>query len=345
MKYFSTFILMGVLSFGESNFVSTQYTSLKHKDKPVNDFVSVYLNLEDTYTFKEGDIDIRLGLNALGVLKKSADFDLFHSIQKNRALIHSLSIDYYPSHDTLLSLGRQSLDINLLRGSFDGLLAVGYWDDLSVKAFYFKRYSILYPSYYKNVKLDKLYGVNVNYDKGIFESEVSLFAYYDHKVENIYMGLHPQNFTLGLEHLGFYSSALADEKALKAHIGYKYKNLYAEVGYYNVYEGSLRNIYALGATEFKTFRLHGFLDQDKAQNVYIDLQYAQENFYAKLHVGTTSFKDTQGKDRRGKELGITLSKVYEQVEFSLSYLTQKSNQVSRDNKRTTWLQTQIKYRF
>ena len=345
MKYIYVLLLCATLSLAEENFISTQYTSLKNKNTPVNDFLSLYVSAEKNFSFLAGDIELRTGVTGLGILKKSGNFGLFDSVHKNRGLVHSFALDYYPTAHTLVSLGRQALNINLLHGSFDGALVASNYEGLSLKAFYFKHYSILYPSYYKNVKLDKLFGVNFNYAKDNFESEISYFKYYDHKVGNAYMAVHYDKFTLGAEYLAFLSSALADERAYKLHLGYKQNHVYLEAGYYDVYEGSLRNIYALGGTEFKAFRLHGFLDHEDAQNTYADVSYNYQNFYAKLHAGRTHFKGNLGTKHTGKEFGVTLSKNYGKMELSATYFTQKSNQVGNASKRTTWIQTQIKYRF
>jgi hypothetical protein len=288
-----------------------------------------------------------MGLNALGIIDKSDDMRLFDTVTKSRAAISSLSLDYYPSRQLLLSIGRESMDINLLRGSFDGLLATGEFDDFSFKSFYFKHYTRLQPTYYKNEKIDKLYGFNLHYEKGFFESEVTYFTYYGHSVNNLYVALHPGAFTLGAEYLAFTSDLLKDEKAYKFLLGYRHKNFYAEAGYYHVYEGTLRNIFALGGSEFKNYRLHGFLDQENAKNIYLDLQYGYKGFALGLHAGYTEFEMPLSpmQSYHGKEFGITLSKKYGDLVFSAALLTQKSDQPWSDGERTTWVQTQCTYRF
>lgn len=345
MKYLSLIIVSTLFSFGNESYISLQYTSLAYQENPVNDFISAYIKLEDTYSLRNGDLDINVGISGLATLKKSADFTLFDTIDKNKAHVHSLSFDFYPNHQTLISLGRQALDINLLHGSFDGVLTAIVQDTFSLKAFYFKHYSVLFPSYYKDATLDKLYGVNFNYTKSIFESEVSHFLYYNHQVSNVYMAINPNNFTLGAEYLLFSSSDLLDEQAYKIYAGYHYNSIYVEGGYYNVYEGSLRNIYALGGSEFKTFRLNGFLDKNKAKNTYIDLRYNDEGFYTKFHLGYTKFNDDNNQKYIGKELGATLGKTFGKFELLATYLTQTSNQVDLSIKDTTWIQTHLKYRF
>jgi len=345
MKCLRLIILVTLLSFGNENSISLQYTSLKYQENPVNDFVSTYVKLGDTYSFYDGDIDTNIGISALAVLKKSADFDLFETIDKNRVHVDSLSLDWYPSNQTLISIGRQDLDINLLHGSFDGVLATMVKDTFSIKAFYFKHYSVLYPSYYKDASLDKLYGVNMSYKKNIFEGEASYFSYYNHHVSDIYMAIHPNNFTLGIEYLLFSSRDLLDERASKIYTGYHYNSIYVEGGYYNVYEGSLQNIYALGGSDFKTFRLNGFLDKNKAKNTYIDFHYNNESFYTKFHLGITNFNEDNNQKYTGKELGVTLGKNFGKFEFFVTYLTQISTQVDIPIEGTTWIQTHLKYRF
>jgi len=345
MKYLSLIILVTLFSFGNENSISLQYTSLKYQENPVNDFVSTYVKLGDTHSLHNGDLDINIGISGLAMLTKSADFALFDTIHENKAHVDSLSLDWYPSNQTLISIGRQDLDINLLHGSFDGVLATMVKDTFSIKAFYFKHYSVLYPSYYKDAVLDKLYGLNMNYKKNIFESEASYFSYYNHHVSDIYMAIHPNNFTLGIEYLLFSSSDLLNEQAYKTYAGYHYKGIYIEGGHYNVYEGSLRNIYALGGSDFKTFRLNGFLDKNKAKNTYIDLHYNDEGFYTKFHLGYTNFNEENNQKYIGKELGVTLGKNFGKFELLVTYLTQISTQVDIPIEGTTWIQTHLKYRF
>jgi hypothetical protein len=347
MKKLIVFILMTIMGFAGKNAISTQYTSFTYGAYPNNHFLSVYLNLEDLYSFYAGDLDLRIGVNALGALQKSDDFQLFDTITKNRILIHSLSLDYYPTPELLFSAGRQAMKLNLLQGSFDGLLAVGKYDDFSIQAFYFNHYSVLYPSYYVSTDVDDLYGFNLHYDKDLLEAELSYFSYDDHKVSDIYLALHMQDITIGLEHLSLTSDTLSDEKAYKGYIGYQYQNLYTQLGYYHVYEGTLGHIFDLGGSEFQHFRLHGFLDRHEAKNLYIDLTYKRDGFYANLYIGRTEFIYDWNPDKlyTNKELGISIGKTFDNIELSTTLLTQKSDEDWFAGNRTTWVQTQLKMRF
>ena len=348
IRYALALLLMTPLLSVAGNKVSLQYTSLSYRGSAYNSFYALYLDMEERYTFMEGDLELRLGLNALGILRTSDHFYLFDTISKSKIAIKSLSLDYYPSSQVLLSLGRQSLDTNLLRGSFDGLLVASTMDDFSLKAFYFDHYSILYPTYYKSADFDKLYGLNFQFSGKVFESELSYFSYYGHTVHNAYVAAHPGNLTLGAEYLAFTSDLLYDEKAYKLYLGYRYENFYAEAGYYHVYEGTLRNIFAIGGSEFKNYRLHGFLDQNDAKNIYLYLQYKQDGFSANLHFGHTEFNlpFDLAQTYTGKEFGISLSKRYNDFSISASILTQKSDMLwGVPENRTTWMQTQLTYRF
>ncbi len=344
IRYLSLPILITLFSFAKDNSISTNYTSFKYRGNDTSSALSIYLRAEDKYSLFAGDIDLRAGVTALGI-SKDDDINFFDTIEKNRAIVHSLSIDYYPTADTLISVGRESLDINLLMGSFDGVMVVGDVDNFSAKAFYFNRYSVLYPTYYVNTKLDDLYGVNLYFTKGMFETEATFFTYDDHDVSNIYMSLQSDDFILGIEHLNFSSTSLADEKAYKLRFGYLYESFYAEVGYYDVYEGSLRNIYALGGTEFKIFALHGFLDELDAKNIYADISYKYKNMQAKLHFGHTEYKSDYGTEQIGKEFGVTFATNYDKFGLEATYLTQKSDEIGSISKRTNWFQLQLKYRF
>ncbi len=339
------YLLLPIVLLAEENYISTEYTSLKHQDSFVNNFLSVYGKVEHKQNFLDGDLDLRGGLTAHGVIRKSGDFEFFNTVENNKLLIHSLALDYYPTHQTLISLGRESLNLNLLNGSFDGIMAVGRFDDFSLKSFYFNHYAVLYPSFYKSEEIENgLYGVNIAYNRSFFDGELSYFAYDEHTVSDLYMTFMHNSFRIGTEHLGFKSSTLASEKAYKLFTGYRYKRTYFEAGYYDVYEGTLQSIYNLGGTEFKNFGLNSFLNQEDAKNIYADVTYNHYPFYTKLHFGQTSFKDGT-QNAKGDEAGLTIGFKYDNFEASANYLTQKSDQVGIAGTRTDWVQTNLKYRF
>lgn len=339
------YLLLPIFLLAEEKYISTEYTSLKHQNSFVNNFVSIYGKVEDKESFLDGELDLRGGLTAHGVLRKSGNFEFFNTVENSKILIHSLALDYYPSHQTLISLGRESLDLNLLNGSFDGLMAVGRFDDFSLKSFYFNHYAILYPSFYKSEEIeDGLYGLNLAYNRSFFDGELSYFSYDGNDVSDLYMAFMHNSFRMGAEHLSFTSSTLADESAYKLFAGYRYKRSYFETGYYDVYDGGLQSIYNLGGTEFKNFGLNSFLNQENAKNIYADITYNHYPIYTKLHLGQTSFKDGT-QNATGDEAGLTIGFKYDDIEASATYLTQKSDQVGIFGERTDWVQTNLKYRF
>ena len=339
------YLFLPILLLAEENYISTDYTSLKHQDSFVNNFLSLYGKVEEKYGFLDGDLDLRGGLTVHGVLRKSGDFEFFNTVDDNKLLIHSLALDYYPTYQTLISVGREFLNFNLLHGSFDGVLAVGQFDDFSLKSFYFNHYAILYPSFYKNEEIKNgLIGVNLAYNRSFFDAELSYFSYDKNSVSDVYMTYIYNNFRIGTEHLAFDSSILASEKAYKLFSGYRYDNTYLEVGYYNVYEGTLHNIYNFGGTEFKNFGLNSFLNQKDAKNIYADIVYNHHPIYTKLHLGHTTFKDGL-ENAKGDEAGLTIGVKYGDFEASANYLTQKSDQAGIAGTRTDWVQTNLKYRF
>ena len=339
------YLFLPILLLAEESYISTYYTSLKHQDSFVNNFLSLYGKIEEKQGFLDGDLDLRGGLTAHGVLRKSGNFEFFNSIEENKLLIHSLALDYYPTYQTLLSVGRESLNFNLLNGSFDGILAVGRFDDFSLKSFYFNHYSILYPSFYRNEEIKNgLIGVNLAYNKSFFDGEVNYFSYDENSVSDVYMSYRYKNFRIGTEHLAFDSSILSSEKAYKLFSGYRYNNTYIEAGYYDVYDGTLQNIYNLGGTEFKHFGLNSFLNQKNAKNIYTDIIYNHYPIYTQLHLGQTTFKNGL-ENAKGDEAGLTIGVKYSNFEASANYLTQKSNQIGIVGRRTDWVQTNLKYRF
>ena len=347
MKRVWAFILLAGITLAEENSLSLYYTSFDYGNHPNNHFTSLYLDTGKTLSFYAGDLDLHLGLNALAVLGKSDDFHLFESIESDKALITSLSLDYYPTYQTLLGIGRHAMKLNLLNGSFDGILAAGEYDTLSVRAFYFDRYALLYPSYYINRELDDLFGIYLHYERGMLEGELTCFSYDAHQVSDLYLALHTAKLTLGMEHLSFDSDLYENEKAYKTSLGYRHQKLYAELGYYSVYEGALEHIFDLGGSEFRHFRLHGFHDKYDAKNLYLDLIYTDRSYYADLYIGHTEFAYRWEPEHSytNKELGVTLGWRSEDVTLSATLLTQKSDEPWAARERTTWIQTQLKVRF
>lgn len=345
MRNFIYLILLSIASFANSGFISTQYTSLEYEEQPINNFASLYAKYQHKEGFFDGDLDIRGGVTGHGVIQKSGDFDYFSTVDDSKGLIDSLAIDYYPTSSLMFSAGRESLRLNLLNGSFDGAIAVGSFDDFTIKAFYFNRYTLLLPSYYQNRAFEKdLTGLTMAYSNGLFDSEISYFTYDENHVSDFYMALVSNSFVLGAEHLTFQSDNFQNEGAYKLHTGYRYQNFYVEGGYYNVYDGALRNIYALGGTSFKAFGLNSFLNQKEAQNIYGDLVYNHHSYYGKLHIGETTF-NIQEQEYKGKEAGVTLGFRYKDIEVTATYLVQERDQDEAIKSRTQWVQTNLKYRF
>jgi len=345
MKKILFLLCINMFLFAKEDFMALNYTSLNDQAQPTNDFFSLYAKGDEKFSFLEGDLDLRVGATIHTVLKKSGNFDFFTTVKNERALLDSLSIDYYLNPKNMISVGRESLDINLLHGNFDGILLSHNNEDFNIKTFYFNHYSILFPSYYINQDIDDLFGFNLNYSKGYFDSEISYFNYNTHEVSNLYLAMFYNSFVVGAEYLSFNSQTLNDEEAYKLHTGYRHNNLYAELGYYEVIEGGLKNIYNLGGTAFNTFLLNAFLNQNEAKNIYADFVYNAKPFYAKLHLGKTDFKNINNDKRKGVEAGLTFSYTYNDMEFLSSYLAQESNLFGVNQYRTEWLQTHLKYRF
>ena len=346
MRKFISIITLSIISLAHDGFISTEYTSLKYGEKPINNFASLYAKYNHKEGFFDGNLEFKGAITGHGILQKSDDFDYFESVEDSKGLVHSLCLDYYPTSSLMLSAGRELLNLNLLNGSFDGAMAVGNFDDFNIKAFYFNRYTLLLPSYYQDREFEEhLTGVNMAYNKGVFDSEFSYFTYDKNDVTDLYMALVLDAFILGAEHLSFQSDNFQNEGAYKLHAGYRYKNFYVEGGYYSVYDGKLHNIYALGGTTFKRFGLNSFLNQEEAENIYGDLVYNHRMFYGKLHLGETKFKENKTEEAKGVEAGVSLSLRYKDMEAMVSYLIQEPEQSDSTKKRTQWVQTNLKYRF
>ncbi|HHS93296.1 MAG TPA: hypothetical protein ENK82_08105, partial [Campylobacterales bacterium] len=307
----------------QSNFVQTQYTSLK-QGSTQDQAISLFGKAEHKESFLEGDLDIEAGVTANGVLKKSSTINFFTQMNDYDILIHQLSANYYVNNQTMLSAGRENMNLNLLNGSFDGALVASAVDDLFVKAFYFTHYAYLVPTLYQQQTLSGLAGVSLNYAKGYFDSEFTYFNENSEHRSNVYLGFLNKPYKAGVEHLQYLSSTNANERAYKLHMGMKHKGFYAETGFIHVYDGGLQRIYDFGGSEFNAFGLTSFLNNQNAQNGYIDLFYNRKPLYTKLHLGQTNF-DFGASSYLGKEAGLTLGYRYKKAHLTLQAMTQKSD--------------------
>ena len=327
----------------ENNFIQTEYTSLK-QGSTQDQVISLFGKVEHKESFLDGDLDIEAGITGNGVLKKSTTMNFFNNLNDYDFLIHQLSANYYVNNQTMISLGRENMNLNLLNGSFDGALIATSFDDFFLKAFYFKHGAYLVPTLYQHGELDGLSGLTLNYSKGWFDSEFSYINENKEHRSTLYLGFLSKPYKAGIEHMQFLSPTLSNERAYKVHMGMKVKHFYAETGFINVYEGQLQNIYAFGGSEFNTFGLTSFLNNQNAQNGYIDLMYNHKPLYTKLHLGQTNF-DFGSSTYLGKEIGLTLGYRYKDFHTTAQLMTQKSDQVGFFGDRTSWVHTNLEYRF
>jgi len=343
IKKISLVILLPIISFSQENFLQTQYTSLK-QGSTQDQVISMFGKVEQKKSFLEGDLDIEAGITANGVVKKSSTINFFTQLNDYDFLIHQLSANYYINNQTMVSLGRENMNLNLLNGSFDGALVATSFNNFFLKSFYFKHYAYLVPTLYQHQKLDGLAGFSLNYSKAWFDSEFSYFNENSDHRSNIYLGFLNKPYKAGVEHMQYLSSTNQNERAYKLHIGMKHKGFYAETGFIHVYDGQLQRIYDFGGSEFNAFGLTSFLNNQNAQNGYIDVIYNHRPFYTKLHLGQTDF-DFGASSYLGKEAGLTLGYRYKKLHATLQAMTQKSDQLGFFGNRTSWIHTNLKYRF
>lgn len=327
----------------QNNFIQTQYTSLK-QGSTQDQVISLFGKTEQKESFLEGDLDIEAGVTINGVLKKSSTLNFFTTLNDYDLLIHQLSANYYINNQSMMSAGRENMNLNLLNGSFDGALFATSIDNFFLKAFYFKHYSYLVPTLYQHEALDGLSGVSVNYSKQWFDSEFSYINENQEHRSTLYLGFLNKPYKAGVEHMQFISPTRSNERAYKLNAGMKVKHFYAETGFIDVYDGQLQNIYAFGGSEFNTFGLTSFLNNQNAQNGYVDLMYNHKPLYSKLHLAQTNF-DFGSSNYLGKELGLTLGYRYKDFHATLQGMTQKSDQAGFFGNRTSWIHTNLEYRF
>jgi len=334
---------MSLATFGYDASLQSQYTSLKQGT--LEDYtISLFGKIDEKKSFLEGDLDIEAGVTANGVLKKSSTINFFTQMNDYDILIHQLSANYYVNNQSMVSLGREKMSLNLLNGSFDGALVATSYEDLFAKAFYFKHYAFLAPTLFQQQQLNGLAGLSINYSLGYFDSEFTYFNENSEHRSSLYLGFLNKPYKAGVEHMQFISPTNFNERAYKLHMGMKVESFYAETGFIDVYDGALRNVYAFGGSEFNAFGLTSFLNNQNAQNGYLDVVYNHKPLYAKLHLGQTDF-DFGASHYLGKEAGLTLGYRYQKLHATLQAMTQKSDQVGFFGNRTSWVHTNLEYRF
>ncbi len=332
-----------LIAFGLDASLQTQYTSLK-QGSTQDQVISLFGKIDEKKSFLEGDLDIEAGITANALIYKSPSINFFNQMNDYDFLIHQLSANYYVNKQNMISLGRERMSLNLLNGSLDGALFASSYEDLFAKAFYFKHYAFLAPTLFQQQQLNGLAGFSLNYGKGYFDSELTYFNENSQHRSTAYVGFINKSYKAGVEQMQFISPTQANERAYKLHMGFKHKSLYAETGFIDVYDGALRNIYAFGGSEFNAFGLTSFLNNQNAQNGYVDFVYNKRPFYAKVHLGQTNF-DFGASSYVGKEAGLTLGYQYRQLHGTLQAMTQKSDQIGFFGNRTSWVHTNLEYRF
>lgn len=345
MKFFIILFLFASFVLAKENTIFLDYNTLTYGGES-NSLLSVNGSYEDRATFFDGDLDIRAGVSFHQNLHKSKNKNNATIIDDSRAIVHSLTLDYYPNSYTLLSLGRQAMDLNLLHGSFDGALITKEYDSLKMRFFYFDHYTTLQSTYYESYPLKNLYGTNIAYSDNEIDSEITIFNNDENKISSIYLSYSKYNIMLGAEHLAYHSSFSFSnhEAGYKLFAAFRHNDFLIQSGIQHVYRGRLRHVYDLGGSEFKSFPLSSFLNQTDAKNIYINLEYSHGDYYAKLHLGKTKFKK-KSTSYVGKTLGATLGVRHQGYEFSTMFLTQKSSESTYSDKHTEWLQVNLKYRF
>jgi len=344
VKTVSLFALCSVVALAQiDSSLQLQQTTLK-QGSTQDQVSSLFGKTAFKKSFLEGDLDVTAGIMGNVVLKKNAPLNFFTTLNYSQFLIDQLSADYYINNQTMVSLGREKMNLNLLNGSFDGALVASSFGDFFLKTYLFEHYSYLVPTLYENQNINELAGVTLNYTKAWFDSELSYFNENSEHRSDIYLGYLQKPFKAGVELLQFVSSTQPNERAYKLHMGARVKHFYGEVGYLDVYDGALNRIYQFGGSEFNTFGLTGFLNNQNAQNGYVDLLYRAKPLYVKLHGGETNF-DVGATNYLGKEFGLTLGYTYRDIHATLQAMTQKSNQAGLLGQRTSWIHTNLEYRF
>ena len=233
-------------------------------------------------------------------IDSSIDFGVKFKIADNPKLsIYNLNWQYYPNKNSLISIGRVNLDLDLLQGSFDGVYGAYIKDNLNLRGFYFKHYTILNDEIYKNLNLKSLYGFSFDYSgKNIYISNTTYKNIALYSTSSL--GFKLKNFEL------YYTSMLYKNGGYK-----EYANIYnfkanIEDFNYNIYYAQngtnpINRVFSFGVLNSITPAIYYSLNSANSKVALFGIDFFKDNLFFSTFLGV---KDTNFSKNLVGELDI-----------------------------------------
>ena len=221
--------------------------------------------------------------------------------KSSKANITTLSLEYYPFDNSLLSFGRVKLDLDLMQGSFDGAYFTYINNNLQARAFYFKHYLLLKEELYKNKTLKGLYGLSFDYSfkhlniSNTTFKNIGLYSY-----SNI--NLNSSIATLGYSKL-YYKSNKYKEKANIFYIDFDLTKFNYTLYYAKNYKNALNKVFNYGSINSINPAIYYSLNSPYSTVKLMELSVQKENLYFSASIGQKEDK-THKKIITAFELGV-----------------------------------------
>ncbi|MEA2100497.1 MAG: hypothetical protein U9P72_10235 [Campylobacterota bacterium] len=304
------------LDMNKKNSIESLYTKLKHENIPT-------------------DFGINYNISLIGTTPISTK-NQFYDFVEPRAIIGSASIDYYEKQ-TAISVGRNSLNLPLLNGNFDGLVYYQMLNKFRWRFFYFVSYEILLPTFYTKDDSMDLKGVNLSYENKYFEIKTTAI---DNRAENIYhtnLALKYNYYAISLEVAHYNSDNFLTENIQKLSISRYKESLFLEFGIIKNGENPIDKLLKFEQDELNSFGLGNKIYMPNAQNNYMEIAYGKENYYLNLLLGYTTYQ----KNSKARELDIGFEyKFSKEFSINLHLLRELSSQGD-----TTLFSSSLNYGF
>ena len=331
MKFFITILLFLSSLKAVDGEINLYHETLDMNQK--SSIESLYLKLQKENIPTDFGVNYNLSISASTPLYTQ---NLFYKAIESKAIINSASLDYY-NNQTAISIGRNSLNLPLLNGNFDGFVYYQIHNNFSWRAFYFLSYEILLPTFYAKYNSLNLKGVNLSYENRYLDIKATII---DDKTENMYhtnLALKYDNYAISFESAYYDSDDFLSEDVKKISFSRYKEPLFLEFGVIKSGENGINQLLKFEQDELNSFGLGNKIYMPNAQNSYIEIGYEKNSYYLNLLLGYTTYQ----KEFDAKELDFSFEYNFSnQFNIDAHILREISSQGD-----TTLFSSSLNYRF
>ncbi|MCV6608100.1 MAG: hypothetical protein OIF32_07810 [Campylobacterales bacterium] len=308
----SLITLMVFISIGNSSnyvfsttgeFHNEQYTT----DGESNNYSSLGVTADLKY-FGENDLDIFAGGKAYYNYSKEDKNEVYTDL-KNEAVITEFSFQKTFSTSSF-SMGRNSINLPLLRGSFDGALGFFIYDSFSLRVFGFDKYTIRSSAFSETIKDIDLQGINLGYEDE--KNNLKIFGFQD--ANGDYYGLKytvnfSTSYSLNYENHNFKDDSIK-ERISKIFFEKKFESVDLELGYIENLGDRIFNLNQYNNEDTNQFSLGSLIYLEKSYNGYLQGKYFTKDSMVKLLLGRTIYRNHLSRDLESLEIEASYIKLF-----------------------------------